>query len=479
MADKKHDSVSNESAQEAHSLAEKLRSLPSVSRLLVHPEIRRLEENVPQTVLVQAIRHVLQQIREELQTSSERSTPSYADIVREVIAETQRRMQPSLCKAINATGVILHTGLGRARLADEAVEALWAVARGHCTLEIDRESGRRGSRQDHVRSLLCELTGAEDAYVVNNCAGAVFLAVTVLAGGREVVLSRGELVEIGGSFRMPDIVRASGALLVEVGTTNRTRLSDYMQAITERTGLILRCRPSNFAIIGFTETVPLEDLVALGNSHGIPVMDDQGSGALLSLMKGKSTVLDSVRAGADVVTASGDKLLGGPQAGLILGKRRYIELIEKHPLARALRVDKLTLAALEATLRLYRDREQAAQAIPTLRYFHRTMPEIARLARQLHRALQRVLPKERFRIEFRRDYSEVGGGSLPEERLDTLCVALRSADRELSSETIAKRLRHAPIPVFTRVQDDWVLFDPRTLEAEEIKVIADAVRTLL
>ncbi|CCW34885.1 L-seryl-tRNA(Sec) selenium transferase [Chthonomonas calidirosea] len=479
MTVKKHDSVNEAHTVVSNVVSHKLRSLPSVSRLLASPEIRQLGENVPQTVLVQVIRHVLQRWREALQAQPERPAPNDADIVQEVIEEAQHRMRPSLCKAINATGVILHTGLGRARLADEAVEALLTVARGHCTLEIDRASGHRGSRQDHVRSLLCELTGAEDAYVVNNCAGAVFLAVTALAMGREVVLSRGELVEIGGGFRMPDIVQASGAVLVEVGTTNRTRLSDYVQAVSERTGLILRCRPSNFAIIGFTETVPLEDLVALGDSRGIPVMDDQGSGALLSLVKGKSTVLDSVKAGASVITASGDKLLGGPQAGLILGKRRYIEPIARHPLARALRVDKLTLAALEATLRLYRDREQALQAIPTLRYFCRSMPEITRLAKRLYRGLQRVLPRERFRLELRRDYSEIGGGSLPEERLDTLCVALRGADGGLSAEIIAKRLRLAPTPIFTRVQDDWVLFDPRTLEAEEIKTIADAVRVLL
>ena len=381
-----------------------LRRMPSVNLLLEQASVRALQATVPARILAEAARSVLEQTRQELlasvpsesamlATSQKRASAINRTVESEdtfslrigleslaarTVQEALRRHAPSLQPAINATGIILHTGLGRARLAPEASNALLQVAMGHANVEIDRETGQRGSRREHVQGLLCELTGAEDATVVNNCAGAVFLAVNALAAGREVIISRGELVEIGGAFRMPDIIRASGATLVEVGTTNRTRLSDYRNAITERTGLILRCQPSNFAIIGFTEETTTRDLVTLGRERGIPVLDDQGSGSLLSLeaigiqaspgrasMKG--TLRDSVLAGADVMMASGDKLLGGPQAGIILGRREYIERIVSHPLARALRVDKFTLAALEATLRLYRDPEQAKAQIPTLR----------------------------------------------------------------------------------------------------------------
>ena len=368
-------------------------------------------------------------------------------------------------------------------LSAAAQRAVQEVAAAHSVLEIERETGRRGSRRDHVRGLLCELTDAEDATVVNNCAGAVFLAVTTLAAGREVLISRGELVEIGGAFRMPDIIRASGATLVEVGTTNRTRLSDYANAITERTGLILRCHPSNFAIVGFTEEVPTADLVALGREHGLPVMDDQGSGALiapseLGIGGKKGSLKDSLAAGCDVVTASGDKLLGGPQAGLILGLREPIERIAKHPLARALRVDKLTLAALEATLRLYLAPARALAEIPTLRYLTRTEPEIRRLAQRLKQKLQTVLPPDRFLVALVPERSQVGGGSLPGEDLPTVCVALRARDSVPSPDDIAAHLRRHMPPVFARIKADAVLFDPRTLEPEELSLIAQAVSDL-
>jgi L-seryl-tRNA(Ser) seleniumtransferase len=333
-----------------------------------------------------------------------------------------------------------------------------------------------------VRGLLSELTGAEDATVVNNCAGAVLLAVTTLAAGREVIISRGELVEIGGAFRMPDIIRASGATLVEVGATNRTRLSDYANAITERTALILRCHPSNFALVGFTEETPTVDLVALGRKHAVPVMDDQGSGAILSpalrSVPGRGSLPESVAAGSDIVTASGDKLLGGPQSGLILGSRAAIERIATHPLARALRVDKLTLAGLEATLRLYRDPEQARLAIPTLRYLTRTLPELRRLAVRLKARLRTVLTPERFALSLVSERSQVGGGSLPGEDLPTVCVALRGVASAPSAERIAAHLRRHSPPVFARIYRDAVLFDPRTLEPEEFAVIADALRDM-
>ena len=408
--------------------------------------------------------------------------PSESAIAAVAAREACRRMEPTLRRAINATGIVLHTGLGRARLADAARDAIAEAAGAHSTLEIDAETGRRGSRVDHVRGMLRELTGAEDAAVVNNCAGAVFLAVTALAAGTEVIISRGELVEIGGAFRMPDIIRASGAILVEVGTTNRTRLSDFRAAVTDRTGLILRCQPSNFAIVGFTEAAPLSDLASLGRELGIPVMDDQGSGALLAperfgLPAGKGSLGESIQSGCDVVTASGDKLLGGPQAGIVVGSRACIERIAAHPLSRALRVDKLTLAALEATLRLYRDPARALREIPTLRYLGRRLPELTSLAEMLRTGLAEALGAP-FEVTTVPERSQVGGGSLPGEDLPTVCVALRPATGSPSPDEIAARLRiHTPA-VFARIKSDAVLFDPRTLDEEEVGAIVEAARVV-
>ena len=461
-----------------------LRSLPSVQRLLAVPEVAALGERLPSSLLTESVRSVLDAARSALsgRNGATPVAPTEAVLAQQVVTEASRRAAPSLTRAINATGIVLHTGLGRARLAAEAVAAISEVAAGHSPVEIDCETGRRGSRRDHVRSLLCELTGAEDATVVNNCAGAVLLAVTTLAAGREVIISRGELVEIGGAFRMPDIIRASGATLVEVGATNRTRLSDYANALTERTSLILRCHPSNFALVGFTEETPTRELVALGREHGIPVMDDQGSGAILSPallgLPGTGSLPESVAAGSDIVTASGDKLLGGPQAGLLLGSRNAIDRIATHPLARALRVEKLTLAGLEATLRLYRDPAQARTAIPTLRYLTRTLPELRRLAVRLKARIQAVLPPGRFTITLVQERSQVGGGSLPGEDLPTVCVALHAVGGQPSADAIAAHLRRHHPPVFARIRHDAVLFDPRTLEPEELAVIAAALRSL-
>ncbi len=517
-----------------------LRDLPSVQTLLAMPEIAELSGTIPAAVLTAATRTVLQEAREALRTANgdipspsnlplpatdsssgqgedtlvganlltsqeiqsaylgvshgkHRELPTLDRLAERVRNLALKRSAPTLRSAVNATGIVLHTGLGRARLAEAAQAAIREVAANHALVEIDDETGRRGSRRDHVRGLLCELTGAEDAAVVNNCAGAVFLAVSALASGREVIISRGELVEIGGAFRMPDIIRASGATLIEVGTTNRTRISDYANAITERTGLILRCHPSNFAIIGFTEEASTAELAALGRERGIPVMDDQGSGALMPLevlgiqamragvqsgLGESGSLRESVAAGGSIITASSDKLLGGPQAGIILGSREYIARITEHPLARALRVDKLTLAALEATLRLYRDPEQAVRSIPTLRYLARTEPELKRLAQRLLARLRDVLPAEKFTISVVPEHSQVGGGSLPGENLPTWCVSLKSRDGAISPDQIAALLRRNTPAVFARIKADALLFDPRTLEPDELALIAEAVRPL-
>lgn len=469
-----------------------LRGLPSVSRVLAAPALRELAGALPAGLLTEAARAALDAARQEMQqeipaaqNGAVQSLDSEA-LARNAAEIALRRAAPTLRAAINATGIVLHTGLGRARLAPAALAALNEIAANHSNLEIDRDTGRRGSRREAVRDLLCELTGATDAAVVNNCAGAVFLCVAALAAGREVVISRGELVEIGGEFRMPDIIRASGAVLVEVGATNRTRLRDYAAALTERTGLILRCRPSNFAMIGFTETVETAELARLGRERNIPVMDDQGSGAMrdmsafgLESTDGKGTLRDSVDAGANIVTASGDKLLGGPQAGLILGDTALISQIIAHPLARALRVDKFTLAALEATLRLYRDPESAKNQIPTLRYLARNETELRRLARLLANRIRAALPPGQLEITLIAGNSQVGGGSLPGENLPTTCVRLRPLNNLISPDDFAARLRRHTPALFARIKDDAILLDPRTLETAEFAPIVAAVKSAL
>jgi len=384
----------------------------------------------------------------------------------------------SLRPAINATGVIIHTGLGRAVLCEEAVEALLAVASGHSTLEIDLVSGKRGSRQQHVSKLLAELTGAEAALVVNNNAGAVFLAVNSLARDREVVVSRGQLVEIGGSFRMPDIVRHAGARLVEVGTTNCTRIADYADAITENTGLILRCHPSNFRIAGESEETSIEELAALGRERGVPVMDDVGSGALVDVrgfgLEYEPTVPDSVRAGADVVSFSGDKLLGASQAGLIVGRADIVGLCRSNPLARALRIDKLTLAALEATLRVYRDGNPLTD-IPVLASIHRPLSDIERQAHNLARAIN-ALRLADLKASVVAVESQTGGGSLPERNLESRAVALKSS--ALDAEDLSKRFRGNEPPIFGRIVQDAFVLDMRAVTPHEARLILGCVRNL-
>lgn len=450
------------------------RRLPAVSRVLDCPVVVDALARLPRATLVDSIRDEIESLRE----LGYNQAPDVESIASRAVARAEARSQPGIRRAINATGIILHTGLGRAVLAPAARQAVIEAASGHTTLEIDVETGRRGSRQAHIGALLKTLIGAEDALVVNNNAGATFLAVTALAAGREVIISRGELVEIGGAFRMPDIIRAGGAALVEVGTTNRTRIADYESAITDRTGLILRCHPSNFKQVGFTEETPAEQLVGLGRQAGIPVMDDLGSGAMVDTggLSGPPTVTlrQAVATGCDVVTASGDKLLGGSQAGIILGSGAAVRRIAAHPLARVLRIGKLTLAALEATLRLYLDEEAARREIPTLRYMARTATELQQMAESLARSLANIAGSA-VAVEVFADSSQVGGGSLPGENLPSYCVRVRATDPLLSADDLSRRLRKAEPAVFGRIRDDSLLLDPRTLEDEEIAQVADAI----
>lgn len=389
------------------------------------------------------------------------------EIEARAVLEAQRDSLPSLRPAINASGVILHTGLGRARLASEAVAQIGAAAKSHAAVEFDLESGTRGDRQAHVESTLCALTGAESAFVVNNAAAAVFLCLAATAAGREVVLSRGQMVEIGGSFRMPDIVRESGCDLVEIGCTNKTRLSDYEHALDDRTGAILRCHPSNFRIVGFVEEPALEELVALADRAGVPLIDDMGSGCLVATerygLPHQPTLQEAVASGAHLVTASGDKLLGGPQAGLVLGRTAWVDRIRRHPLARAARIDKLTLAGLEATLRLYRQGRH--EEIPTLAALAKPLEDVRRDARRLARAFPG-------KARIAEGLTEVGGGCAPGIGVTTVRVGLSAP----SADGLARLLRESDPPIVGRIEDGLVWLDPRTLDAAEVRQVARVLR---
>ncbi|MCX7634656.1 MAG: L-seryl-tRNA(Sec) selenium transferase, partial [Syntrophales bacterium] len=366
--------------------------------------------------------------------------------------------------------------LGRAPLCDEAVDAMVSVARGYSNLEYNLEKGERGLRYDHVRRLLCVLTGAEDALVVNNNAAAVLLVLNALAEGKEAIVSRGELIEIGGEFRIPEVMEKSGARLREVGTTNRTRLDDYEQAIGMETGLILKVHPSNYRIVGFTEDVALGALVALGKKRGIPVVIDLGSGCFTDLtphgLPKEPTVPETVATGVDVVTFSGDKLLGGPQAGLILGKAAIMAKVMKNPLNRALRIDKLTLAALEGTLRQYLHPQRAASRLQVLRAIGEPLPAVMKRARRLRTILRAALPPT-FTVEVAREVAATGGGSLPGEQIPTAVVTVRSG--RWSPSRLAEALRQCEPPVIVRIADDHVMLDLRTVRNDEYAIVRDAL----
>lgn len=447
--------------------------LPQLDRLLKSPAGQGLLERYPRSRVVEALRSVLNDAREAIRAGIFHF-PEEACYLQTAEERLKRRAQPSLRRTINATGVVLHTNLGRAILAPSAIEAVVEAASGHSTLELDLETGHRGSRQTHVTDLLCRLTGCEAAAVFNNNAAAVFLALTALTTGREVIVSRGQLVEIGGSFRIPDIIQSGGARLVEVGTTNRTRIEDYRRAITAETALLLKVHPSNYRVVGFTETVESPELAALGREFGLLIMEDLGSGALVDLsargIGNEPQVSESIRAGLDLVAISGDKLLGGPQAGILLGRWDYVEAIKRHPLARALRCDKMTLAALEATLHLYEE-ERAWEEIPTLRYLSRTPEEIRSLAERLQESVQPPLHGE-----IVPGFSQVGGGALPEEDLPTFLLSL-IAD-PISDAELSYRLRNCETPVITRTNGGRVLLDLRTVEEEEVPAIAQALESI-
>ena len=453
-----------------------LKEIPKVDLMLDWPEISVLLTEYNRPEVLAAVRKVLGQLRESVKNSGEAAACEPGRIVARVASELASRSKPSLQALINGSGVVVHTNLGRSPLADEAEAAIHTVSAGYSNLEFDLETGERGTRYAHVEGLICELTGAEAALVVNNNAAAVILALSSLAQGREVIVSRGELVEIGGSFRIPDVMRQSGAKMVEVGTTNRTHIRDFRAALTDATSLLLKVHTSNFAIVGFTAEASLAEMSAVGCETGIPVMLDAGSGCLIDLsaygITGEPTVRQYLEAGTDLVTFSGDKLLGGPQAGLIAGKRQYIEPMKRHPLLRALRVDKLSLAALEATLRLYRDERRALAAIPTLRMLTMTAAQLARRADSISRKLRRTLPDSVTLVRHTGE-SSAGGGSFPLLQLPTTLIEVRIAG--FLPRQIEAALRRAAVPVVGRIHRDRYLLDVRTVMDRDLAALAQSI----
>ena len=456
-----------------------LRNIPSVSELLESPPLRKLVDRISHNVVVMGARTVLDEVRTEVQTSAaEMSLPSVSELAERIARRITEKETPSLRPVINATGILLHTGLGRAPLAEEALAEITAVARDYASVEMDLASGRRSRRMLAVEELLKELTGAEAALVVNNNAGATMLTLSALAAGREVIVSRGQLVEIGGSFRLPEVMATSGAVLREVGATNKTHLRDYTAAINEQTAALMLVHPSNFVVVGFTAEVSLEDLLEIGHRHELPVIHDVGSGAMMDFEQfgfaGEPLVTKSIAAGADVVLFSGDKLLGGPQCGIIAGRRERIESMAKHPMARALRVGKLTLAALGATLRLYRDPQKARQAIPLLHLLSTSVENLQNRARRL--APQLAATGAVAEAEPVADTSYLGGGSIPAQKVATWCVALKPA--AISVDRLATALRRGTPAVVGRVRQDRLLLDLRTVMPRQDVQLVEALAAL-
>ncbi|MDP2914408.1 MAG: L-seryl-tRNA(Sec) selenium transferase [Candidatus Aminicenantes bacterium] len=460
-----------------------LRQIPSVDSLLADAAGQGLVMRFGREAFLKECRGVLDDLRSEILADKLRAPVEEAllreNLFRRIEHRVDEKFLSGLQKAVNATGILMHSGLGRAVLSEPARQALDDTSLAYCTLALDLETGRRGQRDARVSRLLAELTGAEAATLVNNNAAATVLILHALAKGKEVIVSRGQLVEIGGSFRMPDVMSTSGAILREVGTTNKTHLRDYAEAIGPATGAIIRVHHSNYRIVGFTAEPEIEELVELGAKHGVPVIDDLGSGALVDLrefgLQTEPMVARSVKAGADVACFSGDKLIGGPQSGLIVGKADAVNRIKKDPLARAFRCGKLTIAAMEATLKLFLRAESLKEHHPLYRMLSLGLDELQRRARRVERSLKKRLPSE-VQVSVVDDGSQVGSGSVPVETIPTKCLSVKTSTMGL--EEMAKALRLGRPPVFSRIHKNALLFDFRTIQPVEDKVVEEAIRSL-
>ncbi len=452
-----------------------LRQLPAIDKLLSLPEMQALQDCYARPLVTEALRSIVSEMREQiLQGHIKPELPepeAYAILARQRIEEKTRS---PLCTVVNATGTVTHTNLGRALLSPSACESLQNAAQNYVNLEYDLETGKRGHRDRITEPLLQQLTGCEASTVVNNNAAAVLIALQTVAQGKEVIVSRGELIEIGGAFRIPDVIAASGAILREVGMTNRTHLRDYAEAINENTALLLKVHPSNYKIVGFTTTPEMQELTELGTEHDIPTMEDLGSGALIDLstygLPHEPVVADRIESGVDIVTFSGDKLLGGPQAGIIVGKAEWIQQIRKNPLMRALRVDKLTIAALSATLLTYFNPDALLTQFPMLHRYTRSIDELHGIANEIADYLKEIF-SDNVAVQTAQTHSQIGSGSLPVETLPSVAVVLNPL--EISAEKLAEHFRHGSIPIIGRIENDQLWFDVRTLYENEQKQLIE------
>ncbi len=465
-------------ASSSDSIQDILRKLPKMDRLLAE-----MPDEIPHGVKLSACRYMLETLRSQALAGKVVDIPPLDELVLRATELAFQRLRPSLRPVINATGVVIHTNLGRSLLPEEIFQTLTEIAGRYSNLEYNLQAGERGSRYSHVEGILRELTGAESALVVNNNAAAVLITLETLARGKEVVVSRGELVEIGGSFRIPDVMARSGAVLREVGATNRTHLKDYAMAIGEHTALLMKVHQSNFSIVGFTKSVSVKELSVLAHEHNLPLYEDLGSGNLVDLgafgIVHEPTVQETMEAGADLVSFSGDKLLGGPQAGIIVGRRNLVDRIKRNPLNRALRIDKLTLATLEGVLRIYREPERAIKTIPTLHMLTTPIEEVRRKAERLFKRLHSLdLP---FDLEIINTVSRVGGGAMPLQRIDSFAVSLEAGETRpsgsprISTSRLEKALRQNEPAIIVRMEDEKIIMDLRTVQDNEIPMIADGI----
>ena len=457
--------------------------LPSVDELLSNDEIIKITNNYPRVLIVESIRETIDKNRQTIIGLKEEDVEGFNldinKVITDVIKSVKSKYELSLRKVINATGIVIHTNLGRSLISEDIKDEIFNVGFRYSNLEYDLEKGERGSRYSHLTNIIKRLTGAEDVLVVNNNAAAVLLVLNTLAKDKEAIVSRGELVEVGGSFRIPSIMELSGAKLVEVGATNKTHLKDYEEAITDETSILLKVHTSNYKIMGFVKTVEIDELSVLGASKSIPVVEDLGSGVFIDVSKyGLSyepTIHDSLKKGADIVTFSGDKMLGGPQAGIIVGKKEYIEKMKKNQMTRALRVDKLTIAALEATLRIYLDEEKAKKSIPTLRMLTYTMDEIDDKANRLLEEINKYKLDATITIED--SLSQVGGGSMPLETMDSKCIQI--VPNNMSVARLEKGLRLSTSHIIGRIKDNKYSMDVRTIFDDEFETIAKELANIL
>jgi len=454
-----------------------VRKLPKIDEFLNDTRISEVSLKTSRVKVIDALRETIDLLRKNILAGTLEDFETQ-EIIDQFKLNLERKDTPSFKKVINCTGVIIHTNLGRSLLAQKAVEGVLNIAQNYSNLEYNLSEGKRGSRYSHVEDIIKKVTGAEAALVVNNNAAAVLLTLNTLCNHKEAIVSRGQLVEIGGSFRIPDVMRFSGAKLMEVGTTNRTHPYDYESSINENTGVLLKVHTSNFKILGYTLEVPIEQLVEIGLKNDIPVVEDIGSGALIDFSKYgftyEPTVQESVKKGIDVITFSGDKMIGGPQAGIIVGKKKYIDMMKKNQLTRALRVDKMTLAALEGTLNYYIDQNEAVENIPTLYMILSSKELHKKRALKLKRKLQSSA--QNFIFKVCEDFSMVGGGSMPEERIATFVIKVRSSD--FGSEEIEKNLRLSKIPIIIRVNSNEVILDLRTFTDNDFETIVQAFKKM-